>query len=71
MTDKRNKMNECYQCKHMRAVPGNAHIRCANPDPKMKGHAHGIANGWFIYPSLFDPAWKNKDCANFEEERSE
>ena len=64
---KRNKSNECYFCKHRREVPGNAHIRCAKPDPKMSGHPHGVLNGWFIYPVLFDPTWKDRDCANFEE----
>lgn len=61
-----NKMDECYSCKHKREVPGNCHIRCANPDDSMVGNAHGIKNGWFFYPLLFDPTWKEKDCANYE-----
>lgn len=58
--------NECYHCKHKRNVPGNAHIRCIDPDVEMTADEHGIKNGWFIYPSLFDPVWKTKKCSNFE-----
>jgi len=32
----------------------------------MTGNAHGVKNGWFIYPLLFDPIWKTKECDNFE-----
>lgn len=59
-------MSECYQCKHKRNVAGNAHIGCANPDPEMTGSEHGIKNGWFFYPFLFDPVWKEKRCKNFD-----
>ena len=62
----RNMHNECLLCVNKREVPGNAHIACANPDPEMTGNDHGIKNGWFIYPVLFDPTWKTKDCANFK-----
>ena len=61
-----NDKTNCYKCKHKRSVPGNCHIACANPDPKMSGDPHGIKNGWFIYPLLFDPIWKNKVCDNME-----
>lgn len=61
----RKAKEECRMCAHRRAVPGNAHIQCANPDPAMTGHEHGIYNGWFAYPLLFDPVWKTKLCANF------
>ena len=61
-----NKMNECYKCKNRRSVPGNAHIKCANPDPEMEGEEYGRQNGWFYYPSCFDPTWKKKMCANFD-----
>lgn len=66
----RTMMNECYSCQHMRKVPGNAHIACANPDPEMTGHRHGIKNGWFIYPMLFDPTWKTAKCNNFQSKES-
>lgn len=56
----------CYNCIYMREVPGNAHIRCVNPDPNMRGDKYGISNGWFIYPSLFDPILGTKKCVNFE-----
>ena len=26
---------ECWTCEHKRSVPGNAHIKCAKPDPRM------------------------------------
>ena len=60
-----NDETPCHKCQYRREVIGNAHIRCANPDPKMTGNAHGIAHGWFIYPSLFDPIWKTKVCSNY------
>jgi hypothetical protein len=58
---------ECYSCKHMREMPGDAHIRCVNPDPGMTGSAHAVRMGWFCYPLVFDPVWKTKACVNFEE----
>lgn len=57
--------NRCFECEHKRNVPGNAHIKCVNPDPEMVGNDHGIRNGWFIYPLLFDPVWMEKKCSNF------
>jgi len=63
--------HECYECVHRRNVPGNCHIECAKPDPEMTSNAHGIKNGWFIYPHLFDPVWKTKQCINFEAKQSE
>ena len=65
-TEKRTMQNECWSCKNRRCVPGDCHIRCANPDPKMIGDRDGIAGGWFFYPALFDPIWKTKMCTNFE-----
>ena len=62
----RNMQNECWQCQHRRKVPGNAHFNCVKPDPEMRGKEHGIRNGWFMYPLLFDPVWKEKLCANYE-----
>ena len=58
--------NDCHQCKNMRPVAGDAHIRCIDPDPKMTGHPHGVQNGWFFYPMLFDPTWMTKACANYQ-----
>lgn len=57
---------QCYKCKSKRDVSGNAHIKCVNPDSNMSGNAHGIKNGWFYYPMLFDPVWMGKVCSNFE-----
>jgi hypothetical protein len=56
----------CWTCKHRRTVPGDCHISCANPDPNMQGHPHGIRMGWFIYPLLFDPTWMARPCANHD-----
>ena len=69
MPDERNMRNECWTCQHRRAIPGDAHISCANPDPAMQGHRRGIDRGWFIYPFNFDPVWKEKECANYEPQK--
>lgn len=50
----------------MRTVPGDCHIQCVKPDRRMTGEPHGIIQGWFYYPFLFDPIWKTKQCDNFE-----
>lgn len=49
----------CHKgCIHKRTVPGNCHVRCAYPDSSnVTGDPHGIKNGWFFYPFLFDPIW--------------
>jgi len=66
MEKKRTKMNECFRCQNMGRVLGNSHIKCDKPDPEMTGVPHGVKNGWFFYPLLFDPVWKEKTCNNFE-----
>ena len=66
MTEPRNKMTECYSCSFREEVAGNCHIKCNKPDLDMKGDPHGIKHGWFYYPLLFDPVWKEKDCANYQ-----
>ena len=58
-------MTECWSCTHKCSVPGNCHIRCNDPDPDMTGDRYGKQQGWFFYPTLFDPAWKTKLCSNF------
>lgn len=65
----RNLKNECWTCSHRRSVPYNSHIACINPDLQMEGNAHGIKNGWFFYPFNFDPVWKEKECANYENQK--
>ena len=67
---KRDECNECYHCAHKRKVPGNAHIRCVKPDANMRGSEHGIRQGWFFYPLLFDPIWKTVMCKNYEDHES-
>lgn len=67
MTEIARKMrSECHHCKHRREVAGNAHIQCVKPDANMTGDQHGIRSGWFMYPLLFDPSWKTKQCSNYE-----
>lgn len=53
--DNRDMKTECYNCINRRNVPFNTHIACINPDLKMRANQHGIKNGWFWYPLLFDP----------------
>jgi len=67
----RDMQNECWGCMYKLNVPGNCHIKCAFPDGDMTGNPHGIKNGWFYYPSLFDPVWKTKSCNNFELKKEE
>ena len=67
---KRDMRNECYYCDHKRSVPGNCHIECVRPDKNMTGDKHGIREGWFMYPFLFDPVWKTSLCGNFEFHKS-
>lgn len=63
--------NGCRSCKHRENVPGNAHIQCRKPDVQMTGSPHGIRNGWFLYPLLFDPTWMTSTCRNFEPRKVE
>lgn len=63
------KDDNCYECAFKENVPGNAHIKCANPDPHMTGDPHGIKKGWFFYPLLFDPTWKTRVCCNFKKKK--
>jgi len=60
---------KCHQCIYKQMVPGNTHIACSNPDPNIKGDPHGIREGWFYYPILFDPIWMIIECKNFEEKK--
>ena len=62
---------QCYGCIHSQDVPGNAHIRCGSPCARMSGDSHGVENGWFMYPKLFDPVWRTSECANFHPKNSE
>jgi hypothetical protein len=55
----------CHTCQHRREIARNCHIACAKPCPQVRGHPHGIANGWFFYPILFDPIW-GEGCTNYE-----
>ncbi len=37
---------------------------------KVKGNAHGIRSGWFMWPINFDPVWL-EECDGFEEKAPE
>ena len=60
-------MNECRTCANKIDNSWTHHIGCSKPDPNMSGNPHGISHGWFFYPLNFDPCWKEKACANYEE----
>lgn len=67
MDEKRDHWTECFICIHMREVQYNSHISCNKPsiDVLRNGNQHGKKNGWFMYPLLFDPVWKESLCPNF------
>ena len=50
---------KCYLCEHVRPtqVPYNCHMACLNTTATVEGNPHGIKNGWFLWPSCFDPVW--------------
>ena len=58
--------NKCYECLGRKPVPGTAHIECVTPDHDMRGSEHGIREGWFMYPLVFDPTWMTRKCKNFK-----
>lgn len=63
---------QCHKgCIHKRNIPGNTHISCAEPDLTIKGNAHGIRKGWFIYPIIFDPIWGESECKNYKTKTNE
>ena len=47
----------CYNCLHRGTVPGSCHKSCRNTKAHVLGDPHGIKNGWFFWPSDFDPVW--------------
>ena len=32
----------------------------------ISGNRHGIEQGWFYWPQLFDPVWMESQCNKFE-----
>ena len=74
--------NKCYQCKHRRTIPGNAHSCCnhlkaggfegfmklmVGINPlNIQANSHGVKNSWFSFPINFDPVWL-ENCDGFEE----
>lgn len=68
-TPNQKAMTECFTCRFKRSVPGNCHIKCVKPAQIVAetGNAHGIRNGWFFYPFLYDPTWKTVECPHYEQ----
>lgn len=64
----RHARGECWECIYKKEVPGNCHIQCTNPSIEVarSGDPHGVKNGWFFYPLLFDPTWKRSLCRNYK-----
>lgn len=69
----------CYDCVYLRSIPGDAHIRCGNPQAQyapghsygdcrqalgVKAEPHGEEMGWFVWPINFDPVWL-RHCDGF------
>ena len=48
------------------SVGRSAPILTGTDKLNIKGHPHGIANGWFNWPFNFDPTWL-ENCDGFEE----
>jgi hypothetical protein len=72
-------MNDCYRCLYRGSIPGDEHSCCKHPDLngvtndqiqaiadkfKIKADYHAIKNGWFNWPSNFDPVWLT-NCEGF------
>ena len=62
----------CYGCAYRRAIPGDAHSRCAFDwlqDTETLAtiitgaNAHGKRSGWFSFPFNYDPIWGPNACA--------
>lgn len=56
---------DCYKCKHRKDLVGDYHSSCQAKSAVVKGHPHGIKNGWFFWPYNFDPIWL-VECNSFE-----
>ena len=65
---------KCYECKYRRNIPGDCHSRCVNPRSSKElnicADAHGIKNGWFMWPFNFDPVWL-ENCDGFSKLETE
>ena len=62
--------NTHSECAHPEAkVVGNLLLMRSGNIPKtelnIKGNQHGINNGWFYWPTNFDPTWLER-CDGFE-----
>ena len=66
-SEKLRAMNECFSCESAVEIEDDFCFSCLNPDPEMIGDPHGIDQGFFNYPLVFDPIWKAKTCSNFSQ----
>ncbi len=67
---------DCYKCSYRHNLPGDANSCCQHPllgditiqeaidKLGIKANYHGIKNGWFNFPSNFDPVWL-EECNGF------
>lgn len=56
---------QCYRCRHRRPTYFNTHSACASPPATLKVDAHGVRNGWVLFPVNFDPVWLADRCSRF------
>ena len=69
-----DKEKSCWKCAYRQNVPGNAHISCVydwdkSEDEPPPGKPHGVANGWYFFPALYDPVWMVGECGHWAGER--
>jgi hypothetical protein len=55
----------CYECKHRGDLVYNVHSCCGNIKANVTGNAYGKSQGWFYWPTNFDPIWL-ESCDGFE-----
>jgi hypothetical protein len=57
----------CHNCKNSELAPFSGHhLSCNKPVPSIAANAHGVKNGWCMYPVNFDPIWLVGECKNYE-----
>lgn len=47
-----------------------ARVVSGSRELEIVGNAHGIRNGWFLWPANFDPVWL-ENCTGFEARQTE
>jgi hypothetical protein len=63
---------DCHNCKNSELAPFSGHhLSCNKPVVTIAANAHGVKNGWCMYPVNFDPIWLVGECKNYEPIKSE